>query len=113
MVHPWPPLCVCVSSDVCAWTIPWFAIGVGSFGRVVLTPVVQIGFRDFFVADQMNSLVIVFYDIEYSICYFVSDLWLGTRLFVRARILLVSRGHHIVGYIPPRPAFRCLPYHVF
>lgn len=32
-------------------------------------------FRDFFFAEQLLSIAIVLYDLEYTICWFVSDAW--------------------------------------
>ena len=31
--------------------------------------------RDFFLADQFVSLIILLYDIEFTICYFSVDAW--------------------------------------
>lgn len=35
----------------------------------------QVEFRDFFLADQLASIVIVLYDLEYTLCFFFSDAW--------------------------------------
>jgi hypothetical protein len=43
--------------------------------RIVFSPLYKVEFLDFFMAEQLCSLVILFYDLEYSICFFVSDAW--------------------------------------
>ncbi|XP_076316128.1 solute carrier family 53 member 1-like isoform X3 [Tachypleus tridentatus] len=43
-------------------------------GRVVAAPFFHVGFADFWLADQLNSLVPVLVDFEYFICFYVSTL---------------------------------------
>jgi len=37
-------------------------------------------FADFWLADQLNSLAVLFTDLEYAICFysFESDIWTGS-----------------------------------
>eukprot|EP01114_Cavostelium_apophysatum_P021331 TRINITY_DN7416_c0_g1_i1.p1 TRINITY_DN7416_c0_g1~~TRINITY_DN7416_c0_g1_i1.p1 ORF type:complete len:676 (+),score=123.95 TRINITY_DN7416_c0_g1_i1:792-2819(+) len=49
-----------------------------TFGRIVAAPFMPVEFRDFFVADQLNSVVIVLTDFEYVVCFFSYDAWTGT-----------------------------------
>lgn len=39
-------------------------------GRVMLAPFFYVTFADFWVADQLNSLVTLFTDIQYMICFY-------------------------------------------
>jgi len=43
--------------------------------RVAAAPFLFVEFRDFFLADQFVSLIILLYDIEFTICYFSVDAW--------------------------------------
>ncbi|XP_013073441.2 xenotropic and polytropic retrovirus receptor 1 homolog [Biomphalaria glabrata] len=46
--------------------------------RIVTAPFHHVGFADFWLADQLNSLVTVLLDLEYLICYYSFDVkWLG------------------------------------
>ncbi|XP_071444301.1 solute carrier family 53 member 1-like [Hetaerina americana] len=42
-------------------------------GRVILAPFFYVGFADFWVADQLNSLVPVLLDFQYLVCFYVTD----------------------------------------
>ena len=42
-----------------------------TFVRVVISPFVFVYFTDFFLADQFNSSIVVFLDLEYLLCYTV------------------------------------------
>jgi len=50
-----------------------------------ITPVV---FRDFYVADQLISISIVLYDLEYTFCFFLYDAWTGTDACAAANPVL-------------------------
>ena len=43
-------------------------------GRIFLAPFFPVTFPDFWIADQMNSLAVVFLDIEFFLCYMVYGL---------------------------------------
>jgi len=45
---------------------------------ILMAPFKTVEFRDFFVADQLVSLAIVIFDLEYTICFFLYDAWVGT-----------------------------------
>lgn len=45
--------------------------------RIITAPFHPVGFADFWLADQMNSLTVAFLDIEYSICYLLYG-WYST-----------------------------------
>eukprot|EP01116_Phalansterium_solitarium_P024433 TRINITY_DN8958_c0_g1_i1.p1 TRINITY_DN8958_c0_g1~~TRINITY_DN8958_c0_g1_i1.p1 ORF type:complete len:766 (+),score=185.10 TRINITY_DN8958_c0_g1_i1:50-2299(+) len=42
---------------------------------IVIAPFRSVQFRDFFMADQLLSILIVLLDIEYTICFFAYDVW--------------------------------------
>ncbi len=42
--------------------------------RVVTAPFHRVGFADFWLADQLNSLVVVLMDLEYMICFYSFEL---------------------------------------
>ncbi|KAG8222647.1 hypothetical protein J437_LFUL003769 [Ladona fulva] len=42
-------------------------------GRIVMAPLFYVGFADFWVADQLNSLVPVLLDFQYLICFYVTN----------------------------------------
>lgn len=42
--------------------------------RLLITPILKVTFADFWLADQLNSLVIPLRDISYFICYYSFDL---------------------------------------
>ena len=46
--------------------------------RIFTAPFHHVGFADFWLADQLNSLVVVMLDFEYLICYYAFEVeWLG------------------------------------
>eukprot|EP00727_Mastigamoeba_balamuthi_P008795 m51a1_g4538 hypothetical protein (685) ;mRNA; r:40024-43008 len=50
--------------------------------RIVCAPLFKIVFSDFFMADQLQSLSIAMYDLEFTVCYFSYDAWTdGTKCF--------------------------------
>ncbi|KAG9510020.1 Xenotropic and polytropic retrovirus receptor 1, partial [Fragariocoptes setiger] len=70
-------------------------------GRVVSAPVYPVRFCDFWLADQFNSLVPVFLDIEYTSCFYLStsDLYDNVdRCVVREPKDLILRS--IVACLP-------------
>ncbi|XP_076316127.1 solute carrier family 53 member 1-like isoform X2 [Tachypleus tridentatus] len=71
-------------------------------GRVVAAPFFHVGFADFWLADQLNSLVPVLVDFEYFICFYVSTLdW-------TENIDVVHCMDRNVG-VMLRPVVACLP----
>lgn len=42
--------------------------------RVVTAPFHHVGFADFWLADQLNSLGVVLMDLEYMICFYSFEL---------------------------------------
>eukprot|EP00698_Gefionella_okellyi_P013121 TRINITY_DN3575_c0_g1_i1.p1 TRINITY_DN3575_c0_g1~~TRINITY_DN3575_c0_g1_i1.p1 ORF type:complete len:851 (-),score=176.14 TRINITY_DN3575_c0_g1_i1:66-2618(-) len=54
--------------------------------RIVSAPLTAVGFADFFVADQLNSLVLLLYDLEYVICYYSADVWYGSSRCLAANV---------------------------
>lgn len=43
-------------------------------GRIIAAPFFHVGFADFWLADQLNSLVPVLVDFQYFICFYVTDV---------------------------------------
>ncbi|KAI5612647.1 xenotropic and polytropic retrovirus receptor 1-like, partial [Silurus asotus] len=49
--------------------------------RVVTAPFHRVGFADFWLADQLNSLSVVLMDLEYLICFYSVELdWVSTNI---------------------------------
>lgn len=47
-------------------------------GRIILAPLFYVNFADFWLADQLNSLVVVFVDFQYFICFYLTnDNWMA------------------------------------
>lgn len=42
--------------------------------RVICAPFYRVGFADFWLADQLTSLELIFFDIEYFICFYIYDV---------------------------------------
>ncbi|KDR11153.1 xenotropic and polytropic retrovirus receptor 1 homolog isoform X1 [Zootermopsis nevadensis] len=69
-------------------------------GRIVLAPLFYVNFADFWLADQLNSLVIVLVDFQYFICFYLAnDNWM-----VANDINVCDDYTHII-----RPLVGCLP----
>lgn len=51
-----------------------------TFVRILLSPLIFVYFADFFLADQFNSTVAIFLDIQYLVCYEVVGPWSGENL---------------------------------
>jgi len=43
-------------------------------GRVVCAPFFRVGFADFWLGDQLTSLELIFFDIEYFFCFYIYDV---------------------------------------
>ncbi|CAF2688139.1 unnamed protein product [Rotaria sp. Silwood2] len=43
-------------------------------GRIICAPFYRVGFADFWLADQLTSLELLFYDIEYFFCFYIYDV---------------------------------------
>lgn len=56
-----------------------FPVFVFSQFRVFTAPFHRVEFADFWLADQLNSLVIVLSDLEYLVCYYSMELQWGDR----------------------------------
>ncbi|CAL8395943.1 unnamed protein product [Boreogadus saida] len=75
--------------------------------RVFTAPFHRVEFADFWLADQLNSLVIVLMDLEYLICFYIFDLQWGNR-----KGLLPSGKDHFVCHsysYGVRAVIQCLP----
>lgn len=42
-------------------------------GRIFCAPFFYVGFADFWLADQLNSLNTVFLDFQYFVCFYVQN----------------------------------------
>ena len=42
--------------------------------RVICAPFYRVGFADFWLGDQLTSLELIFFDIEYFICFYAYDV---------------------------------------
>ena len=43
------------------------------FGRIAAAPFFYVGFADFWIADQLNSLATVFTDFHFAMCFYTSS----------------------------------------
>lgn len=59
--------------------------------RVFTAPFHRVEFADFWLADQLNSLVVVLMDLEYLICFYVFELqWSNSKgLLPKGDILIL------------------------
>ncbi|XP_071499190.1 xenotropic and polytropic retrovirus receptor 1 homolog [Diadema antillarum] len=70
-------------------------------GHIAIAPFHAVGFADFWLADQLNSLTIVLLDMEFLICYYSCEVsWVNTQCNVAC---LSSYSHGI------RAVVKCLP----
>jgi hypothetical protein len=49
----------------------WF---LKTLARVLCAPFYRVGFADFWLGDQLTSLELIFFDIEYFICFYIYDV---------------------------------------
>lgn len=49
----------------------WF---LKTLGRVMCAPFFRVGFADFWLGDQLTSLELIFFDIEYFFCFYIYDV---------------------------------------
>uniref|UniRef100_A0A668UDF0 Xenotropic and polytropic retrovirus receptor 1a n=1 Tax=Oreochromis aureus TaxID=47969 RepID=A0A668UDF0_OREAU len=73
--------------------------------RVVTAPFHRVGFADFWLADQLNSLVVVLMDLEYMICFYSFELdWTKHNG-------LISKGKDVCNSYSygVRAVIKCLP----
>lgn len=74
------------------WSVFWFLLQ----GRIILAPLFYVNFADFWLADQLNSLVVVFVDFQYFICFYLTnDNWMTANGKKLDLIILL----HCVTYI--------------
>ncbi|CAF1331126.1 unnamed protein product [Adineta ricciae] len=43
-------------------------------GRIICAPFYRVGFADFWLGDQLTSLELIFFDIEYFFCFYIYDV---------------------------------------
>ncbi|ELR18380.1 SPX domain containing protein [Acanthamoeba castellanii str. Neff] len=54
--------------------------------KIIVSPVVGVdNFVDIYLASQLTSLVIFLQDVQFSVCFFVSDAWTGDDICMRSR----------------------------
>jgi hypothetical protein len=71
-----------------------------TFARILTAPLLFVYFADFFLADQFNSTVAIFLDMQYLVCYLVSGPWSGDEVYPKK---CTSSGNGI------RPILSLLP----
>jgi len=65
--------------------------------RIFTAPFHFVGFADFWLADQLNSLSCVLLDLEFLICYYATEVsWLGGDSKLVARIHMLYHNHILV-----------------
>lgn len=71
-------------------------------GRIFAAPFFYVGFADFWLADQLNSLVPVFIDAQYFVCFYATDFqWMENSDATRCMNRPVN--------LALRPVLACLP----
>uniref|UniRef100_A0A8D3CG33 Xenotropic and polytropic retrovirus receptor 1 n=1 Tax=Scophthalmus maximus TaxID=52904 RepID=A0A8D3CG33_SCOMX len=74
--------------------------------RVVTAPFHRVGFADFWLADQLNSLVVVLMDLEYMICFYSFELdWKKHDGLIRSQSKDVCNSYSY----GVRAVIQCLP----
>lgn len=66
-------------------------MSAGTLGRIVSAPFHKVMFRDFFIGDQLTSLILVVIDIFNMFCFYTLDAWTGalTNDICACELLLV------------------------
>lgn len=69
--------------------------------RVFTAPFHRVEFADFWLADQLNSLVVVLMDLEYLICFYIFELkWSnGKGLLPRGAPLIYVQDGFILNLV--------------
>ncbi|XP_064457548.1 solute carrier family 53 member 1-like [Ornithodoros turicata] len=71
-------------------------------GRIFAAPFFYVGFADFWLADQLNSLVPVFIDAQYFVCFYATDFqWMENSDAARCMNKPLN--------LALRPVLACLP----
>ena len=65
-------------------------------GRIICAPFFYVGFADFWVADQLNSLAPALSDFHYLICFYTHNATLNGNLLTNLTIILYS--HFLSNY---------------
>ena len=68
--------------------------------RILFSPFPKVSFGDFWFADQLNSMVALFVDVQYFICYCVGASWFGEA---------TNLDQCTTNYLFIRPIISCLP----
>ena len=77
--------------------------------RILSSPFIFVYFSDFFLADQFNSSIAIFLDIEYLICYLTTDPWSGTDINRNVCMSSANGIRPIVSLLPASWRFlQCL-----
>jgi hypothetical protein len=72
----------------------WF---LKTLGRVLCAPFYRVGFADFWLGDQLTSLELIFFDIEYFVCFYIYDVgWWSAYSSSRTRGLLCYGSPQII-----------------
>jgi hypothetical protein len=72
----------------------WF---LKTLGRIICAPFYRVGFADFWLGDQLTSLELIFFDIEYFVCFYIYDVgWWPISSSSSARGLLCHDWPKIV-----------------
>lgn len=69
-------------------------------GRMIAAPFFHVGFADFWLGDQLNSLVTALLDFEYLVCFYITN---GDWSQANNTSICLEKDYFI------RPFFNCLP----
>ncbi|CAF3563282.1 unnamed protein product [Rotaria sordida] len=72
----------------------WF---LKTLRRIICAPFYRVGFADFWLGDQLTSLELIFFDIEYFLCFYFYDVgWWPVNSMSSARSILCNGWPKIV-----------------
>ncbi|XP_065210081.1 solute carrier family 53 member 1 [Planococcus citri] len=79
-------------------------------GRIIAAPFFHVGFADFWLADQMNSMSTIFTDLHYTFCFYLTHFkWLSGEGHVSNHNIDFPISRTIVSFVPAWVRFaQCL-----
>ncbi|KAJ8038923.1 Xenotropic and polytropic retrovirus receptor 1-like [Holothuria leucospilota] len=78
--------------------------------HIIIAPLHPVGFADFWLADQLNSLVTVLLDFEFLICFYTCEvLWVGnsslSMVFLTGNVSCNTYGYVVRAIVASLPAW--------
>jgi len=75
----------------------WF---LNTLKRIAMAPFKTVKFKDFFMADQLTSLVLVLVQFQFLMCFYANDVWMPPD-----QAVCFSKQPRISPYLSVLPAF--------